>query len=168
MKARARGFSLVEIAAVVAILVVVAAMLLPVLGKARERAWRTACRSNLRQVYQAMLTYVKENDGYYPYLAVRPTVDSTYPSLAQTLEPQLGERKVLKCPSDRLDFYKNEGSSYEWNAVLNGFNQDGWVEGVLGPTRTPMFYDYENFHQDLGPESYGGKNVLFCDGSIRE
>ena len=52
-----------------------------------------------------------------------------------------------------------------------GWRADGrqLLEQVLGPSRTPMMYDYENFHPDTGAgagTTYGGKNVLFCDGHV--
>jgi prepilin-type N-terminal cleavage/methylation domain-containing protein len=61
-----RGFSLVELLVVVAIIALLIAILLPSLGKAREAARRAACCSNLHQLSVATLLYAEGNDGWAP------------------------------------------------------------------------------------------------------
>ncbi|MCK6470209.1 MAG: type II secretion system GspH family protein [Planctomycetes bacterium] len=168
MTLRLRGFTLVEMLVVIGILALLAALLLPVLGRARAEGRRTACKSNLRQVYQAMQMYTNEHHGVYPALAPRPSLDDSLPGLAETLRPYAPDPKVLACPADKLGLYEREGTSYEWNAALNGKGQDGFPEDVVGPSRTPMLYDLESFHPDTGEGGWGGKNVVFSDGSIAD
>jgi prepilin-type processing-associated H-X9-DG protein len=76
------------------------------------------------------------------------------------------DEKLLRCPAENLGLFALEGSSYEWNPVLNGKPQDGTIENMLGPSRTPMLYDMESVHPDKGEGSWRGKNVVFCDGSV--
>lgn len=63
---RRRGFTLVELLVVITILAVLAALLLPAIANARQRADRAACASNLRQQILAVNAYAADNDGYLP------------------------------------------------------------------------------------------------------
>ena len=60
------GFTLLEILVVVAILTLLAALLFPVFSQARERARRTSCLSNLKQIGLGMLMYSQDNDEHLP------------------------------------------------------------------------------------------------------
>jgi len=63
-----RGFTLVELLVVVAIIALLLAILLPALGKARAVANTVACMSNERQIALATTMYASEHNGFYPQI----------------------------------------------------------------------------------------------------
>src|SRR5215472_14889665 len=65
-KPEQRGFTLIELLVVIAIIAILAAMLLPALAKAKERAKRTQCMSSLRQLHQACVMYAGDNADWFP------------------------------------------------------------------------------------------------------
>ncbi len=61
------GFNLIELLAVVVILAILAAVLLPALAKAREQGRSSVCRNNMRQLALAMILYSDDNSDYLPW-----------------------------------------------------------------------------------------------------
>jgi prepilin-type N-terminal cleavage/methylation domain-containing protein/prepilin-type processing-associated H-X9-DG protein len=170
--ARDIAFTLIELLVVIAIIGVLAALLMPALGRAKEAGRSAACIGNLRQIGVALQVYVDSNNNQLPFM--RDTLVSTNEPPSNTLfgvevvlKDQLGNVNVLRCPSDRAQLFEETGSSYGWNSLLNGQKADNL--NVLGmhfdPHAIPVFFDKERFHAARG--SNKGVNYLYADGHIK-
>lgn len=73
---RKRGFTLVELLLVITIIALLAALLLPVLSRAKYQAWNTRCKSNVRQFGIAVSLYTSSYETYPPSSVGVPLVPS--------------------------------------------------------------------------------------------
>jgi prepilin-type N-terminal cleavage/methylation domain-containing protein/prepilin-type processing-associated H-X9-DG protein len=65
-RTRSPGFTLIELLVVIAVIAILAAILLPALTQAQQRAERTYCLNNLRQLAVAWIMYADDNNGTMP------------------------------------------------------------------------------------------------------
>ncbi len=106
---RNRAFTLIELLVVIAIIAILAAMLFPVLGQAKHRAWTIQCNSNLRQIGMGMKMFADDNNELYPesgtdiywgQIDTPPPVGSGKPSWMEQIYPDVLNTNVYDCPGN--------------------------------------------------------------------
>jgi prepilin-type N-terminal cleavage/methylation domain-containing protein/prepilin-type processing-associated H-X9-DG protein len=162
------AFTLVELLVTMAVIAILAAMLLPALGRSKESGRAASCQGNLHQIGLALQIYVDESANRMPtmfdFLAGGPT---NRPTIDAVLAGQLGSLQVLRCPSDNQGIFEQTKSSYSWNSLVNAENADHLqiFTQSLADTKVPLVFDKQKFHALLGPKH--AVNYLYADGHIK-
>jgi prepilin-type N-terminal cleavage/methylation domain-containing protein/prepilin-type processing-associated H-X9-DG protein len=115
------GFTLIELLVVIAIIAILASILFPVFGRARENARRSSCLSNLKQIGLGVLQYTQDYDEIYPmkrWSGGSAQMNDTM-SWRRITFPYVKSAQIYTCPSNT---YGTEPANDSY---------PGWA--VLGP-----------------------------------
>jgi len=185
IKMKKNGFTLIELLVVIAIIAILAAMLLPALSQAREKARQAKCMNNLKQIGLAVFMYLEDYNETYPPAGY---------GFTRAVAPYIKNSKVLLCPTDKtphgtwwIEGEPGVSCSYAYNNWLAGrVTDDGGsaspplpnkkMSQVKHPSTTLLVCDSEDEH--VLPWRYvnnypayirhsGGMNIVWCDGSVR-
>jgi prepilin-type N-terminal cleavage/methylation domain-containing protein/prepilin-type processing-associated H-X9-DG protein len=192
-----RGFTLIEILVVLAIIAVLTAILLPVLSTVREKGRSAVCQSNLRQIGTAITLYTQDYDRYPRGLDAAdknlPQIWGSFPGadkimaespmLTAVLDPYVKNSALWNCPSDsgydvddhtgyainaRPTAFQAFGLSYSYRTELTLL--DLMQEQLPRPAETNVLNDSNgSWHGSNVANLWKGRryNMLFADGHVK-
>lgn len=135
---RGRGFTLVEVLVVIAIIALLVSILLPVLGKARKQAEAVVCQSNLHEWGIIFALYATENDGSLPQSVSGGSLSAQKAYWIMSLEPYYEDKKIRLCPSAAKSLNppacnRCPGTTFSaWGPFDAATEEDWWDTGAMG------------------------------------
>jgi prepilin-type N-terminal cleavage/methylation domain-containing protein len=162
----AQAFTLIELLVVIAIIAILAALLLPALAGARQKAFTIRCMSNQSQIGKAFHMYTDDNNSFYPTISDWASTggkDGTYDVFTAATNRPLNlyiskGYEVLRCPSDRGDY---------WSLAARGVNVTNCYLQYGNSYLTEFAFDYFQVKMVCAPKNSSIRPIKSSEVSLR-
>ena len=163
------AFTLIELLAVMAVIALLAALMLPTIGRAVEKGRTLSCLANLRSLGMAMTFYAGDHDGWMPTAGIQQS------SLVPDLVSYMGDKSKEKaanawiCPSDRKLKERANLNGSSSDAAAQFFYSYGFVEAFApacstDPACSPQYTVSNQFPILRGAISRPAVSIFLADG----
>jgi len=139
---RRRGFTLIELLVVIAIIAILAALLLPSLVRAKEKAKQTSCKNNLHEIGIALELYLTD---FKQYPGDYSATHNCYVWTSRLFNSMGDNRAAFGCPSAQL----NALWDTNYNKTLGGNNEFGVYDPYTVTPASRFSYGYNDWGLDL-------------------
>jgi len=165
-----KGFTLLELLVVVAIISILAALLLPAISKAKAHAQSTVCKNHMRQMGQALQMYVHENGSKYPYY-----LGPAGPSYGDAPGSEGRAVGLVYWSSKLFPYYASNWTNSGWHCPGYDGITTGPVKGGAGRFGSYAYNLWGAMVQDkgwgkhfgLGPVLYWSGDTAVSDGQVK-